>query len=321
MKLDRRTFLELGLLGAAGLALPSLAACSRERSGAPRSVAELLEARSANGARAGLDVSLAGADYVAELDNYMAFGLIRRERGPLVGANVSVWLAPSPDPNARVGVQGPFTAPWYAYAKPDPGGPVRGINALDVKFDRPGVWTMIAEAKASGGPLLGSAAVQVKPKAGATTLIPGDRALLSQTPTVEDHRGVEPICTREPPCDMHRLTLADAVAAGQPVAFTVGTPRFCKSRVCGPNLEELIVVQQEVGDRMTFVHAEVYKDDQVQTVINQLAAPTFIEWRLETEPWLFLIDRGGLIVSRFEGPLTASQIREATKPLLAGAGG
>ncbi len=320
MKVDRRKFLELGLLGAAGLALPLLG-CSRGTSGSPRSVVGLLDARGAQGARAGLDVSLAGADYVAELDNYLAFGLIRRQGAPLVGADASVWLIPSPDPQASVGVQGPFQAPWYSYAKPDPGGPVKGINATEVRFDRPGVWTLVAEAKTPNGALLGSAAVQVKAKEAAVTPIPGERALLSQTPTLDDHRGVEPICTRQPACDMHRVTLAEAVAAGKPVAFSVGTPRFCRSRVCGPNLEELIVVQQEVGDRITFVHAEVYKDDQTQTVINQLVAPTFTEWSLSTEPWLFLIDRSGLIVSRFEGPLTASQIQAATKPLLAAPGG
>ncbi|MGH2769690.1 MAG: TlpA family protein disulfide reductase, partial [Actinomycetota bacterium] len=304
-----------------GLALPVLEGCSKGTSGTARSVVGLLDTREAMGARGGLDVSLAGGDYVAEPDNYLAFGLIRRRGAPIAGADALVWLVPSADPQAPVGVQGPFAAPWYSYAKPDPGGPVRGINATEVRFGRPGVWTLVAEATTSNGALLGSAALQVKAKEAADTLIPGERALPSQTPTVADHRGVEPICTRQPPCDMHRVTLADAVAAGKPVAFTVGTPRFCRSRVCGPNLEELIVVSHEVGDRITFVHAEVYRDDQTQTIINQLAAPTFVEWGLQSEPWLFLIDRSGLIVSRFEGPLTAAQIRVATKPLLAGVNG
>jgi hypothetical protein len=41
-----------------------------------------------------------------------------------------------------------------------------------------------------------------------------------------------------------------------------------------------------------------------------------LQWHLLTEPWLFLIDRKGVLASRFEGPLTAGQIKAALAPLL-----
>lgn len=115
---------------------------------------------------------------------------------------------------------------------------------------------------------------------------------------------------------MHRVTLAEALGAGRPVAFIVATPAFCHSRTCGPNLEELISVQAEVGNEATFVHAEVYADDRPETIEKQVTSPTFREWGLVSEPWLFLIDRSGTIASRFEGPLTADVIRSALAPLL-----
>jgi len=70
------------------------------------------------------------------------------------------------------------------------------------------------------------------------------------------------------------------------------------------------------GSKAVFIHAEVYKDDKAETIQRQDVAPTFREWGVESEPWLFLIDRKGIVVSRFEGPLTAEGINVALNPLL-----
>jgi predicted transcriptional regulator len=96
----------------------------------------------------------------------------------------------------------------------------------------------------------------------------------------------------------------------------VGTPKFCRSRTCGPNLDELIAVRDEVGAKAAFVHSEVFVNDKLETVSRFETTPTFRQWGLETEPWLFVVDARGTIVSRYEGALTASQIKEAVAPLL-----
>ena len=45
-----------------------------------------------------------------------------------------------------------------------------------------------------------------------------------------DPRGVDPICTREPEvCPFHDITLTEALAAGKPVVYYVGTPAFCST--------------------------------------------------------------------------------------------
>jgi hypothetical protein len=313
----RRELLRLGLTAVAGIAASGgLAACIRRQGssagGAPPR--GLIGARVRAGARQGLDVFQAGEDYVAGLPNYLAVGL--GVRGANVsGADARLWLVPSADPEAAVPAIGPVAAPWYGYTHPEPGGP-QGANAADVRFDRPGIWTVVVEAASPRGRLLGTAALEVKANGSTSTKVPGDRALPSLTPTVGDHRGVEPICTREPPCPMHQVTLSDAIRAGRPLAFIVATPRFCMSRTCGPNLEELIGVAEEVGDRASFVHAEVYLNDHPETIAQHVVSPTFREWGMQSEPWLFLIDRTGVIGARFQGPVTAGQIRRGLDPLL-----
>ena len=50
------------------------------------------------------------------------------------------------------------------------------------------------------------------------------------TPTVGDHRGVEPYCSLTPnPCPLHDVTLTDALRSGKPVAYMVGTPAHSTS--------------------------------------------------------------------------------------------
>jgi len=319
--MDRRAFLRTSALGVAAVAAPGLlAACSRGP-GDPAEAAtigELLARLDAGGAKRGLSVFLAGEDYVEGVEGYLGFGLVRDQAGPISDQAATLWLAPTADPEARVELLGPLTAGWQGYVRPD--GPLpspQGINAATVDFDVAGIWTLVAQVDGSQGALVGTAAVQVKPRSQASTRLPGEEAIASLTPTTADSRGIDPICTRTPPCDFHQVTLREAFGAGKPTAFYVGTPRFCTSRTCGPNLEELIAVAGQVGDRATFVHAEVYRDDEPDTVARRIVAPAFTEWGLQSEPWLFLIDADGVVASRFEGPVTASVITEALQPLLA----
>jgi hypothetical protein len=164
--------------------------------------------------------------------------------------------------------------------------------------------------------LVGTSAIQVKPSSGASTLLPGQRAIRSETPTVDSARGVDPICTRTPRCAFHQMTLAQAIASNKPTAFIVATPKYCMSRTCGPNLKELIAVARETGARANYVHAEVYRSDEAEDIQRQAVSATFSEWKLQSEPWLFLIDADGKVAERFEGPLVASSIHATLEPLL-----
>ena len=63
------------------------------------------------------------------------------------------------------------------------------------------------------------------------------------TPTADDHRGVEPYCTLSPdPCPLHEMTLTEALALGKPLAYMVGTPAHCQTGTCTPGLQFLIKI-------------------------------------------------------------------------------
>lgn len=127
------------------------------------------------------------------------------------------------------------------------------------------------------------------------------------TPTVDDPRGVDPICSREPePCPFHAVTLTEALALGKPVVYVVGTPAHCQTGVCGPVLEQMIALSDELGDSVLFVHADVYADDAATVV-----APAVEAAMLTFEPVVWITDSTGTIVERLDAVWDANEIREA----------
>jgi hypothetical protein len=133
----------------------------------------------------------------------------------------------------------------------------------------------------------------------------GDPLPPFDTPTVENGRGVDPICTRDPACPLHEQTQASVLAAGQPLAYLIGTPAYCKTAVCGPVLD-LLLDQQASRPGMGMVHAEVYTDDTIETV-----APAVTAYSLNFEPVLFVADASGTLVARLDSIWDASELNAA----------
>ena len=91
----------------------------------------------------------------------------------------------------------------------------------------------------------------------------GEKAPKVHTDTLETAKGdVAKIDTRQPPSDMHDVDFADVVGK-KPVALLFATPQLCASRVCGPVTDIELQMQAKYGDQMTFIHQEVYVDNDV----------------------------------------------------------
>jgi hypothetical protein len=140
----------------------------------------------------------------------------------------------------------------------------------------------------------------------------GERAISVHTDTVRDAGSVSKITTRVPPdTDLLQDDLAD-VLGKKPVVFIVATPALCQSRVCGPDVDVAEQVKAELGDKVAFVHQEVYRDNQV----NKGLRPQLIKWRLASEPWIFVIDRTGRIAARIEGAVSVPELRAAVEKVI-----
>jgi hypothetical protein len=131
------------------------------------------------------------------------------------------------------------------------------------------------------------------------------------TPTVEHDQGVTPICTRDPACDLHAISLREALAAGGPIALSIATPEFCQTAICGPVLDLLIEALPD-HPTVTGIHAEVYADPRgnADPTAGGLA-PIAEEYALPFEPTLYLVDASGQIVNRLDSVFDRVELREA----------
>jgi hypothetical protein len=155
----------------------------------------------------------------------------------------------------------------------------------------------------------------------------GDRALASQSPTFDNHEGVDPICTRTPPCSMHQVSIADALAAGKPTVVLFATPEFCFSRTCGPTTDIVESVNKQFGGQASFIHVEIFKNaDAGQKGLSSetsgagvdasLTSPTYQQWKLGTEPFLYFIGTDGVIKDRWSGAVGADELKTRVAALI-----
>jgi hypothetical protein len=91
------------------------------------------------------------------------------------------------------------------------------------------------------------------------------------------------------------------------------TPQFCTSRMCGPVVDIVRSLFPTYSKRMAFIHQEIWQDFAEKKMF-----PTVEEWRLDTEPWVFLVDGKGIIRAKFEGLVTAREIEGALQQILTG---
>ena len=148
---------------------------------------------------------------------------------------------------------------------------------------------------------------QVEEREKALSPLVGDPLPPFDTPTVDNNRGVDPICTRpQGTCPFHTVTLTEALKSGKPVVYIIGTPAYCETGTCAPGLEALIDVSKTIGDAAVFVHADVYTDKTATT-----AAPALQAYKLTYEPLIYITDAKGVLVNRLDAVFDVTEIGSA----------
>lgn len=268
--ISRRTFLAL----TGGLAVA--AACGGSNGGSGQATADFVPLR-------------VSSDLFASTDaQRFAFALTKNDRF-FDGADASIaFVSPSNDSGERM------DAVLRSEGLPDG----RGIYVVDAPLASGGVW--FGEIEVEGQ------SVELPFEVGSlpTTLVPGEPAWPAPSPTLTDPLGVDPICTREPACDLHDRSLHELIGAGRPVAVAFSTPARCGTQYCGPTLDLLLDVKDDFTDSVDFVHVEIY-----QNLTSSNLVPTVETWTLQSEPWLFGIDAGGRVTERLDGAFDLGEVR------------
>ncbi|HEV3503803.1 MAG TPA: thioredoxin family protein [Actinomycetes bacterium] len=306
---SRREFLRLAGTGGSAIGLAALlAACGGDDEPAGSAPAGSLQALRADATQ----LSLLGAQSQLPVGTALyTFGLSTADNRLVTGGAPEVWVAKNETGRAA----GPFPSRWFeleAYETTkdrSPRSPLRGFYGAEVEFPEPGNWMVAATIQADGGRAAGQGGVPVAAEVPAAV---GSKAKPLATPVATSAAGRKKICTREPACPLHEISLDDALKAGKPTVVNFGTPLLCTSQICGPVVDEQMVVADKVGDKASFVHVEIYPSRDTSKPVKALT-----EYGFTTEPWLLVVDRDGVIRARHEGPVTAGQIETALRPLLA----
>ncbi len=206
--------------------------------------------------------------------------------------------------NAQLRSRAPAT-----YLEP-PGSPGRGIYVARTDFDEAGDWGVEASVVRPGGPQPPiRVGFKVKPRSDTPAIgqvVPASSTLVGHTVSE-----VESFCSARPAdLEFHQLTIADAITQAKPTAILFATPGFCESMLCGPSLDSLKALRQQYGERVNYVHVEIYKDGRPNE--RKEMVPSVSEWGLPSEPWLFVVGPGGRLADKFEGSITV----EETTPVI-----
>ena len=266
----------------------------------------------ANGVRP-VTAGLASSEFVPG-KNRLAFGVISKDNRFIYGKS-AVYLGRGPNQRAI----GPFPAPADPLVVEPPfrskgaaleSDAIAAIYDAEVTLSKPGKWAVLVVTKTSGGMVGGAANITVRRSSPIPAV--GERPPRISTETVASSRGnLKSIETRVPPDDMHDVDLKDAIGK-RPVALLFSTPALCETRVCGPVTDIGAQLQRDYGDKVVFIHQEVYVDNQVNKGLRkQLRA-----FELRTEPWLFTFDREGRVAARIEGSFGNDAFERAVQAAL-----
>ncbi|MYB43242.1 MAG: hypothetical protein F4X76_13915 [Chloroflexi bacterium] len=183
----------------------------------------------------------------------------------------------------------------------------------NVEFDRTGDWAASLDVEIEGERRRGLLVqpfnvLERTPEPQVGDALPESRHL-----TLRDGADISAVSSMtEPVPAMNELTVPEAVATGGPVLVAIATPAYCQSRFCGPLMESVVVpLWEEFGDTVQFVHVEPYELETVRSSGRLVPVPLLEDWRLQTEPWVFIAGRGGVVTAKFEGVASLEEVRAA----------
>jgi hypothetical protein len=138
----------------------------------------------------------------------------------------------------------------------------------------------------------------------------GEKAPDSDTPTTATQPARRITTAKPPDVALLRYSVKDSVEGGRPFVVAFATPAYCQSRTCGPTVDVVEAVRKRYEHRgVRFIHVEIYEDNLPGNGVNRWVK----EWRLPSEPWVFVVDGEGVVRERFEGALSVGELERSVR--------
>lgn len=183
---------------------------------------------------------------------------------------------------------------------------VKEIYVAELQLPRTGKQWIIVQPR--GIRFQGFQILDVKAKPVAIAV--GDKAPASDNPTLAT-KSASAITTANPPdVALLRHSIADSLRSKVPFVVTFATPVFCESRTCGPTVDVVEAARKRFeSNGIRFIHVEIYEDNLPGNGVNRWVR----EWRLPTEPWVYVVDRKGIVRDRFEGTVSVVELERSIR--------
>jgi hypothetical protein len=204
----------------------------------------------------------------------------------------------------------PATSATFEFVESVPG--KRGMYVGNVEFSSQGEWG--AEVDLSGGGVDESLLASFEVRKESSTPSIGEAVPPSETLTAEDAENLSEISTDDDPDPkFYELSVADALKEPKPFVVAFATPKFCVSATCGPTLE---IVKDASTDypQVNYLHVEPYSNLDDPDNLTPIEATR--EWGLPSEPWVFVVDADGKLAAKYEGVLSADELRATLSELV-----
>ena len=180
-----------------------------------------------------------------------------------------------------------------------------------VVFTPPSAGTYTVAANVNGALL--QSPVQIPTST--SVVSPGQKMVPVDTPTTADPHGVQLVCTHDPVCPLHDVSLRTALGGGTPIAFFIGTPKYCQTAICGPVLDVLLK-QKDQFPQIKMLHAEVYPSDAAAQPGHQQVTEAVSAYGLTFEPALYLAKPDGTIANRIDTIFDGVELHDALTRLV-----
>ncbi len=190
-------------------------------------------------------------------------------------------------------------------------------EATGVDFAEAGFWSVTVKADIDGQPVETSAAFEVAEQHRIVTagdaaprtenLLPGDPdAPVKAVDSRAESDGAVP----DP--ELHEMTVAEAIATGNPTLVVVSTPVFCVSQFCGPITDSIQTLVPDYAGRANFVHIEVWRDFEANALNSGAAEWIYPDEAVDPfEPWVFLVDGDGDVMQRWDNVANLADVEAA----------
>jgi hypothetical protein len=246
--------------------------------------------------------------------NRFPFGVFTTARQQITDATVALYAAPGRGVDGQA--IGPFPAriedlttrpSFQAKSTADDPAAAQVAYVSDIPFDKPGPWEFAALIK-NGGSMQYSLLPSPNPIGDYPMPQVGQKPPAINTLTAGEVSSISQIDTRIPPDDMHSDDFA-SVLGKKPVVLLFATPALCQSRVCGPVTDIAEQVKSQYGDKVAFIHQEIYNNNR----INDGPRPQMVAFHQNTEPWAYVIDRTGKVSTVLQGPFSVQELQDAVQ--------